>query len=612
MDMKQMREQIKHVVVVMLENRSFDNLLGWLYDTDETSGLKHIPPLTPGELPFHGLAGLNLGELANSVGDLTVPPSRGVPVLFSPQYDPHEPYLHVNVQLFGKQDNPASGTPATMKGFLSDYATKWSPRDWDKDKDQIAEVMDCFMPAEVPVINGLAQFYGVSDLWYSSVPTQTNCNRAFANCGTSEGRTDNQGTFGEGKPFPSATIWNAMEAAGNANWRVYYFDKYPPIRGDTCYTQYMFPEVGDKKHAAHFRAFGQFTKDIAGNDLPAYTFIEPQWTYRVGSMGQQGNDYHPPGGTTPGEMFLKTIYQALTGNEELWRQTLLVVTFDEHGGTYDHYPPPWGAKPPWEGGKPPQDPEHGFKFDRFGVRVPTLFVSPWVEQGTVLRAETGQTPFDHTSVIATVLDWQDIPRSDWTTMGGANYLGARTKNAPTFEGVLNADALRKDNLFTPIPVSGNELVYTDRLYLQHIPSSNWVGPFKSHLNEWYPILYPDQKIEIYFECPGRSGAVRSGDIVKIKTTEKVKNYNTLGAWETSSWVYWYEDDQYEGKEQWQILRTDGKLGPLHFGDEIYILNTSVSFTRNWDGYGLQSDPKNPTWITTLWGRQPWKIASAAV
>lgn len=609
MDMKQMRAQIKHVVVVMLENRSFDNLLGWLYDTDETSGLKHVPPLKPGEPPFHGLAGQDLKKLANSVGNLTVPPGRGVPVLFSPQYDPHEPYLHVNVQLFEQEKNPAPGTTPTMKGFLSDYATKWPTWDWDKDKDQIAEVMDCFMPAEAPVLNGLARFYAVSDLWYSSVPTQTNCNRAFANCGTSEGRTDNQGTFGEGKPFDSATIWNAMEAAKNESWRVYYLDTYPPITGTKCYTQYLFPKVGDTEHDPHFRKFGQFANDITGNDLPAYTFIEPQWTYRVGSVGQQGTDYHPPGGTTPGEVFLKSIYLALTANEELWKQTLLVVTFDEHGGTYDHYPPP-GAIPPWgEGGKPPPVLEHDFKFDRFGVRVPTLFVSPWVERDTVLRADDDKPSFDHTSIIATVLDWQEIPRDIWTTIDKPNYLGARATDAPTFEGVLNAAAPRSDNLFAPISVSGNELGYTDRFWLQHVNSDWWLGPAETHLGEWYPLLYRDIKVKIYVECPGRSGAVRSGDIVKIKTTEKeVKNYDTLGAWETSHWVYWYVDDQYKGKEQWQILRKDGKLGPLRYGDEVYILNTFISFTRNWDGYGLQNDLKYPTWLSALWGRQPWKIA----
>ncbi len=202
---------------------------------------------------------------------------------------------------------------------------------------------------------------------------------------------------------------------------------------------------------------------------------------------------HPPGGTTPGELFLKNIYQALTGNEDLWRQTLLVITFDEHGGTYDHSPPPWGAIPPWEGGKPAPDIEHDFEFDRFGVRVPTLFVSPWVEPGTVLRADDGQPPFDHTSVIATVLDWQDIRRSDWTTMGGANYLGARAKNAPTFQGVLNAEAPRDDNLFAPLAVTGNELAYADRLYLQHVPSSDWIGPSKATLESGIRFYIPIKK-----------------------------------------------------------------------------------------------------------------------
>ena len=613
MNMDKMRKEIKHVVVVMLENRSFDNLLGWLYDTDETSGLKHIPPLKPDECPFYGLAGQDLKKLANSAGNLTFPPRRGVEVLYSPQTDPHEPYLHVNVQLFGQEDNPAPKTIPTMKGFLKDYATKWSHRDWDKDQEKIREVMDCYMPAEAPVINGLAQFYGVSDLWYSSIPTQTNCNRAFANCGTSEGRTDNQGFFGEGKPFDSATIWNAMEADNNKSWRVYYIDTYPPLTGTKCYTQHMFPKVGDTGHDCHFRKFGHFADDIAGGDLPAYTFIEPKWTYKFGSFGQQGNDYHPPGGTTPGELFLKDIYLALTGNQDLWKQTLLVVTFDEHGGTYDHYAPPWGAIPPWKDSEFLPLLEHDFEFDRFGVRVPTLFVSPWVEAGTVLRADDGQPPFDHTSIIKTVLDWQGIHPDIWTTVGKPNYLGARATNAPTFEGVLNADEARSDNLFAPIPPSRDGLVYTGRFWLQHTPSDYWIGPFEKRDFEYYPTLAPENKaVKIYVECPGRSGVVRSGDIVKIKTTEEaVKSYDTLGAWETSEWVYWYEDEQRKGKEQWQIRRKDGKLGPLENGDVVYILNTFIGVVTNWDGYGLQNDPNDhPTLISARRGGQRWKISIA--
>ena len=116
MNMDKMRKEIDHVIVVILENRSFDNLLGWLYDTEETSGLKHIPPLKSGECPFYGLAGQDLEKLANSAGKLTFPPRRGVEVLFSPQSDPHEPYLHVNVPLASGR---RAAAPASLPGLQS-------------------------------------------------------------------------------------------------------------------------------------------------------------------------------------------------------------------------------------------------------------------------------------------------------------------------------------------------------------------------------------------------------------------------------------------------------------------------------------------------------------
>ncbi|HVG58635.1 MAG TPA: alkaline phosphatase family protein, partial [Hyalangium sp.] len=150
-----------------------------------------------------------------------------------------------------------------------------------------------------------------------------------------------------------------------------------------------------------------------------------------------GNSYHPPGENAPGEKYLKDLYDRLTANPAVWEKTLLIVSFDEHGGTYDHVPPPWGATPPWGHGEPGHALEHGFKFDRFGVRVPTLFVSPYIERGTVIRSST-DVPFDHTSMIATVLTWMGVPRSAWTS------LGHRVANAPTFEKVINRQTPRTD------------------------------------------------------------------------------------------------------------------------------------------------------------------------
>ena len=123
-----------------------------------------------------------------------------------------------------------------------------------------------------------------------------------------------------------------------------------------------------------------------------------------------------------GEDFIRELVNAVY-NSSYWENMLLVITTDEHGGNYDHIPPSWGATPPDDFRM-----EAGFNFDRFGVRVPTILISPWVAPGTVFRSETN-VPYDHTSFLATLLNWFGIPQSEWG-------LGNRILNAPTFENVL--------------------------------------------------------------------------------------------------------------------------------------------------------------------------------
>lgn len=102
----------------------------------------------------------------------------------------------------------------------------------------------------------------------------------------------------------------------------------------------------------------------------------------------------------------------------------MVITFDENGGTYDHMPP-WDAVPT---GREPEVVQFGFELDCYGVRVPTLLISKHIKPGTIVRSPTA-VPFDHTSIIATILEWQQIPKGEWN-------LGDRVDQAPTFDEVL--------------------------------------------------------------------------------------------------------------------------------------------------------------------------------
>jgi len=199
--------QIEHVVLLMLENRSLDNLLGWLYEAGTPPPARIVPPGSGAA--FDGLPG---GSHFNEYDGRKLPVTHGtekaVQPLRVPRLDPNEPFDDVTVQLFGNAKgvvpNPLkSGTPAPMKGFAYNYDSVYES--WA----ELGEVMGAYRPAQLPALSGLARSYAVSDRWFSSVPTQTNPNRAFSLCGTSLGRVKNLHLSAVEK-FNTKTLWNAL------------------------------------------------------------------------------------------------------------------------------------------------------------------------------------------------------------------------------------------------------------------------------------------------------------------------------------------------------------------------------------------------------------------
>ena len=445
--------QIKHIIYYMLENRSFDNVLGWLYENGDRP--RHVIGGQPDDPPFHGLWDGGYYNCFDHDPGTRHPVQRGVSQDGIPAFDPHEPYEHVNVQLFGKagqQLTVPNGTPAGMDGFLQDYSTARKGTlaplaDMGGTLGTLAkaicpqispaealQILETNSPENLPVINGLARNFAVSDLWFASVPTQTFANRAFSVCGGSDGLVNNKTTLMGFKPdrFKGRTIWDALSDAGldqPSDWMIYHQTRQ---LGLYCLTECAFDIPDPARHLTHADALFEA---IATDTLPRFSYLEPAWLRH--NLVSNGNSFHPPGENGPGEDFLKTLYDALTANRAVWEKTLLIISFDEHGGTYDHVPPPWGATPPWgDEKKAPYPLDHDFGFDRFGVRVPTLFVSPYIEAQTVIRSPT-EVPFDHTSIIATVLTWMGVPREEWPD-------SARIARAPTFEAVINRETARQD------------------------------------------------------------------------------------------------------------------------------------------------------------------------
>jgi phospholipase C len=418
--------QIKKIVMLMLENRSLDNLLGWLYQNEELSP-DNVFPLNS-SLRFDGLSP---GDV-NYIDKERFAPSHGTQQrtqpMRQPRYNPDELWEPVGNQMYwnayGKDSVPrwSAATPP-MTGFAGDYKRWYDTPD---------EVMGAYSEEQLPVLYGLARAFAISDRWFSSVPTETNPNRAFSVCGSSAGAVDNKDI----DVYALPTIFNALTLADpQRSWGIYYqyngmFDMDPTRKG-RCYTEDIFPHIRRAVVAGEGTVdkYQNFLKALSSLDLPDFSYIEPFWGGGYGLpdddfVGLQGNDYHSPAWVGPAEYDLNELYNALR-NSRHWDDMLFVISFDEHGGTYDHVPPPVTVKPDSTPSK------QKFDFGRMGVRVPTILVSPYVRPGTVFRAPEGSKfDFDHTSFIATILRWAGLdPRK--------SNMGLRVANAPTFEGVLS-------------------------------------------------------------------------------------------------------------------------------------------------------------------------------
>jgi phospholipase C len=402
---------IEHIVVLMLENRSFDHMLGYLYaDSGNVS---------PSGQPFEGLTG---NESCPDGNGSQVPVYQITPstqsAYFMPGADPGEGYMATNHQLWGSDTAPASGTPPTMQGFVTDFAytINWETNDkWTIVPGTTASwIMGCFTPQALPVLSALAKGYAVCDQWFCSAPTETLPNRAFALAATSQGHMDDHT-----KTYTCPSIFGTLTSAG-VSWRVFGYNAQPLTRAD-------FPDITGAD-ASHFGVFSDFTAAAAAGTLPAFTFLEPSWS-------STGNSQHPNYDVALGEQLIHDTYEALRSGPG-WNQTLFVLTYDEHGGCYDHVPPPWGATPPDNSAG-----EFGFAFDRFGVRVPTLLISPLIAPGTVYRVPAGTTPLDHTSLLKTIEQrWNLQP------------LTARDAAAPAFGDVLTLAAPRTDDVLAGVTI----------------------------------------------------------------------------------------------------------------------------------------------------------------
>jgi phospholipase C len=317
-----------------------------------------------------------------------------------------------------------------MLGFLLDYAGSAGSA-------AASGIMQYYTPLHVPVITALARNFAVCDRWFAASPTQTLPNRAFVHTGTSCGKVNNWPY--DPFDFDVPTIFNVIDGLATApwmpgskpTWKVYkdsmlrLFDRFPG-------TSVQFPRLWQAS-PDHFQHLDDFHDAAANGNLPTYSFIEPRLIF-------DGNDQHPPRDIRPGEQLMYEVYESVRISKHP-EDILLVITYDEHGGCYDHVPPPFGAVAPDAMRTDPV-----FNFDRYGVRVPAIFVSPRIPAGIVFRSNKRTTdgrnleiPYDHTSILATLRYWLGIPDAQMLP-------SERVKAAPVFDDILPPGVLR------PMPV----------------------------------------------------------------------------------------------------------------------------------------------------------------
>jgi len=545
---------IENIIVVMLENRSYDNMLGGLY-LNSNPAPYNTPPAN--QVGLDGLADSSggPGNYSNPypsssskppipIGNQTSPTQIGgagayYPPTAIPVIDPGEPFGDMAWQITGSKQSsnpysswPPSSTANLMQGFTGDYASQHgfcvTPP-----ADNYADVMNYFTPTQVPVTAWLANNFGVCDQWFASVPTHTFANRAFAHCAApglywnSSDPRYNHSFIDD--PQYLETQWNIpsifymLDAAypdsassTPPNWKVYFHDYAislltVPYVMDAAITNgnangnlatYDNTDWGNEtpQPITSILPFEQtalknvpttFLEDLKNGTLPKYSFIEPRYTngrkyssnpsdvksftpnsYPPNCNHPGASNYpsaelpsnpvcstNPPIDVANGEAFLAQLYNALN-QSKYWDQTLLIITYDEHGGCYDHVPPPV-FKPPVgvpasstalgltiETTVPPgstsptsttpsidipaasnllDETSDGFQYNVYGCRVPTIIVSPYINAGSQISPKQGSAnPFDHASIISTV--WEIF------------FTNGNPTNPPAVSSLTNRDA----------------------------------------------------------------------------------------------------------------------------------------------------------------------------
>ncbi len=341
---------VQTIVIVMMENRSFDNVLGHLRHPDGANRPE-----------VEGIEDLKNPRYQNPSGDgVAVAPfwMDDAPLTSDLPHDKDA----VQTQLAFA---PVAQT-YEMNGFVRAFETELHT------SIDTPPVMGILKGADLPTTSALAAQYTVCDHWFACLPTSTAPNRLMSMCGYTE--IDDTGTL-----LPEqTTVYDWLSARG-VRWRVYHAG-IPFLS--------LMPRLAPLLLSSHFRALADLETDVTSepaDQWPQVIFIEPDYyncPIHLSAPCATPCDNHAPVAMAPGEEFLRLVYAWLTSNPASWARTALVVTYDEHGGFFDHVAPP---ALPYRNG--------AVAFDSAGVRVPAIVAGPFAPRGVC------KTPLDNTSVL---------------------------------------------------------------------------------------------------------------------------------------------------------------------------------------------------------------------
>jgi phospholipase C len=408
---------IQHFVILMLENRSFDHIFGYRKAVDGLKGTE-----------------FNLLDPSKPQGPTNpaIKVSNAEPYSISAGQGPSHSFNAVTTQIFGTK-TATSAIVGKNNGFVESYRESLNEDHVaNPTADQLRLVMESFAPGTLPALEALADAFCLCDRWFCEVPGPTMPNRMFIHMGSSGGYVHNVWTH----KFTDKTIYELLQQ-NRKTWATYDFDQNEVMQ---------FPAL--KSQTASFKRFeDDFAKDVKSGKLPNYSFVIPRFFAKTGPV----NSMHGPYDVRPADQLVADTYNALRANPDVWEKAVLIVMMDEHGGFYDHVVPPSLPRKSLDNfsSPPPGDTASWvpkFNFDRLGLRVPTLIVSPWVAAGIV-----DSTEYRHTSVLATVMK----------TFNLGGQLTNRVATAATFEALFSEATPRTD---TPETIESVKHIPTPRTF----------------------------------------------------------------------------------------------------------------------------------------------------